>query len=191
MKELLPAFSPEDIRQFVYCPRIIYFRYVLRHRVTTSKKMKVGLNKHEKWKTRIKERKLGMTRYYGVHLDAPNIGLFGIIDAVDYDGKSATPIELKTGHWSSSGIHSHHKAQLMAECMLVENALLAEVNSGILRYEVKREDYTVNYTDGEKIWISNALSSMRDIVLNEVLPEPTDKSTKCIDCEYYGVCLKV
>ena len=153
--------------------------------------MKGGSKRHEKWKNRAKERQMDITRYFGVHLHSPNIGLFGILDAVDYDGKHAMPIELKTGHSSNLRISDHHRAQLMAECMLVESVLLAEVNSGILRYETKNEECKIEYNDEQRIWVFDMLSKMRNIVRQEIIPEPTSEDAKCTDCEYYAVCLKI
>ncbi|MFX1521406.1 MAG: hypothetical protein ACFFCD_15970 [Promethearchaeota archaeon] len=41
-------FSPEDVRQYVYCPRIIYFRYVDQTPVQMTIKMEKGVEDHEK-----------------------------------------------------------------------------------------------------------------------------------------------
>ncbi|MHA1808032.1 MAG: hypothetical protein ACXQTM_06470, partial [Methanosarcinales archaeon] len=46
----LPVFSVEDVRQFVYCPRIIYFRYVIRGIPRQTVKMRRGSDRHETWR---------------------------------------------------------------------------------------------------------------------------------------------
>jgi len=159
--------------------------------VIRSRKMQAGSMKHERWKNRSKLRHSELTRYFGAHLTAPDIGLFGILDALDYDGESAIPIELKTGHAPSSKIYDHHKAQLLTECLLAEVALTARVRSGIIIYENEKSEDSVKYGDNERVWVSHALSTMREIVSSEIIPEPTDIEAKCVDCEYMGVCRKI
>ncbi len=42
-----PFIGTEDIRQYLYCKRKLYFRYVLRAPMTPTYKMEFGKEKHE------------------------------------------------------------------------------------------------------------------------------------------------
>lgn len=186
--EILPMFSPEDIRQFVYCPRIIYFRYVLRARVMGTIKMKRGSRRHSKWKEKQIRRGENTDTYYGIFLENAGLGLFGLIDAIDYDGKVARPIELKTGKHSPSTVPQHHRGQIVAECVLVESCLQTTVDEGVVLYESSGNEVAIEMTDARRVWLLKTLEKMRQIVTEELIPSPLESSPKCTDCEYWAVC---
>ena len=186
---LLPTFTPEDIRQYDYCPRIIYHRYVLRLRRNRTYKMKLGTEHHEEWREKQIQRGTDCDRYFEIYLANPNVGLIGLLDAIDYDGKHATPIELKTGRPPIEGIYSHHKIQVLAQCFLVESCLKAEVSGGIVYYEASGQEISTPYSENERILIAETLKQMREIVSLEVVPERPPKPTKCIDCEFAPFCV--
>lgn len=184
-----PSFTPEDIRQFIYCPRIIYHRYVLRLARKKTYKMKRGIDDHERWKKRQIHRGTDTDRYFGIYLSNEEVGLIGVLDAIDYDGTSATPIELKTGKPPTNCIYPHHAAQILAQCFLVESCLKAHVTEGIVHYQKEKKEMRVSFNDCKRIFITDTLQQMRDIVLLEDIPERTEHLSKCVDCEFAAFCI--
>ncbi|MHA1209513.1 MAG: CRISPR-associated protein Cas4 [Candidatus Freyarchaeota archaeon] len=91
-------FTAEDIRQYAYCKRKPYFRYVLRKGFKPSVKMVRGDRVHqETCRAKRVERGGGTSRYYNVYLRSETLGLAAIIDYFEYDGKEITLVDVKTG----------------------------------------------------------------------------------------------
>jgi len=187
---VLPVFSVEDVRQFVYCPRIVYFRYVLRSIPRQTVKMRRGSQDHEKWRQRRIRRGEVSDRYFGLFFQCDDIGLCGLLDAVDYDGHIARPIELKTGKHPQGRLSEHHRAQVIAQCVLLERCLNLHVDGGVVVYSATGEEMFVSLTDESRIWLERTLEKMRKIVQEEVPPSVTT-SSKCVDCEYWQWCMRV
>ncbi|MBD3158306.1 MAG: CRISPR-associated protein Cas4 [Candidatus Lokiarchaeota archaeon] len=188
VKQLRPVFTPEDVRQFVYCPRIIYFRYVLKCRPGPSVKMRKGAEKHEDWRNRQIRQGKNMDRYFSIYLEDRSVGLKGLLDAVDYDGETARPVEMKTGRAPEGGIFENHRAQVVAECLLVEYALGADSDMGILVYEDADLEIKVDLNNPQRSWVHTLLQKMRELVITEYLPRPTRNERKCTDCEFWAYC---
>ncbi|TXT53664.1 MAG: putative CRISPR-associated protein Cas4 [Candidatus Thorarchaeota archaeon] len=186
--QITPIFSPEDIRQFVYCKRIIFFRYVVRSIPKISEKMKYGSRKHDEWKSRQIRRGEEKDRFFGMYYNNEGLGLFGLLDAIDFDGKKATPVEYKTGKGYVKEAPLHHKAQAMAECLLVESIRNVIVENALLVYKSSKSKISLDYGEAEREWILNVLEEMRKVVVEEIIPPPTDKYGKCVDCEYFPFC---
>ncbi len=187
----LPMFSVEDVRQFVYCPRIIYFRYVLRNIPQVSIKMRKGSKKHDQWRKRQIQRGESSDIFFGLFFKCEEIGLCGLLDAVEYDGETATPIELKTGTHFKNDVSAHHRAQVIAQCVLLESCLNVRVKQGIVIYSSSREQLKVDIGEEERAWLEKTLSRMRDIVFYEELPRVCESEAKCVDCEYWMWCFRV
>ncbi len=186
---LLPAFTPEDVRQFVYCPRIIYHRYVLRLKRVRTRKMAKGTDDHETWKRKQIRRGEDTDRYFGIYLSKPDIGMFGLLDAIDFDGVNASPIELKTGKAPTTQVFDHHRAQILAQCYLVESSLKAQVSDGAVYYQRNDSEIRIPYSAEDREFVASILGQMREIVISENLPERTQHSAKCVDCEFAPFCV--
>lgn len=184
----LPMFSIEDIRQFVYCPRIIYFRYVLRNIPRTTIKMRKGSDQHEIWRKRQIQRGNKSDIFFGLYFKSEEIGLCGLLDAIEFDGETAIPIELKTGSNFGDCVAPHHRAQIIAQCVLIESCLNVHVKHGIVLYSSSRNQFIVDFGDEERLWLEKTLSKMRDIVFFEEVPDVCDLEAKCTDCEYWAWC---
>ena len=182
-----PVFTAEDIRQYYYCKRIIFHRYVLRVRVRETYKMKKGREKHN-------------IHYIGnnydqnsrilknVYLFSESLGLVGMIDILVVNGDSAEIIELKMGDIGNSRMRDSHKAQLAAQAMLVEEVMGLRVHRiSVMDIDTgeSREVRLVNY---HREMVTSALEEMRWIVLKEIFPDPPENRGKCVDCEYKSIC---
>lgn len=186
----LPMFSVEDIRQYVYCPRIIYFRYVLRTIPLITIKMSKGADKHEDWRKRRMQRGDRSDIFFGLYYKSEELGLCGLLDAVEFDGEIAIPIELKTGTRVGEGPSPHHRAQVIAQCVLLEACLNVRAKQGRIIYSSTKDEFVVNVSEKERIWLSKVLAKMREIVFNEELPAVCTTEAKCVDCEYWRWCLR-
>lgn len=183
----LPIFSCEDIRQYYYCKRIIFFRYVLRVKVKPTYKMLKGAEKHSE------DIKRGIYSGYrvirNVYLRSDRLGLVGVIDLMVIDSNNDVIIvELKSGNVGVRVIRDSHKAQLACQAMLVEEEMGLRVRGiELLRigsWERKRISVTWYHRD----MVVRALNDMRLLVVNEVFPLDVDCGGKCVDCEFRKFC---
>lgn len=182
-------FSAEDVRQFAYCPRKIYYRYVLRNDWLISPKMKKGTELHEVLCRRRKNEKVGrVERYYNLRLQDDDLGLFALIDIVEWDGEEGRVIELKTGSHKGKQPNYPDKLQVVAEAILVEFAMGIPVTVGSVWYYKQDEmlDFEISYED--KLKVVDILKKMRKIVALELFPEIERPTKKCRDCECRRLC---
>ncbi|MBS7248621.1 MAG: CRISPR-associated protein Cas4 [Candidatus Freyarchaeota archaeon] len=176
-------FTAEDVRQYAYCKRKVYFRYVLRARVKPTVKMERGREEHLKLESR---RKRSGGAYFSMYLFSERLGLAGVVDYLKYEGGEVIPVEVKFGRWER--VYSGHYLQLAAHALLLEEHFGLDVVRGVIEYpdgEVVRE---VKITEKVKLKVIEVLSRIRRIVLEEEVPPPSLNASKCEGCEAYRVC---
>ncbi|MHA1606995.1 MAG: CRISPR-associated protein Cas4 [Candidatus Freyarchaeota archaeon] len=181
-------FTAEDVRQYAYCKRKIYFRYVLRARVKPTVKMERGREEHEKLEWRRKKRG-GGGKYFSVYLSSERLGLAGVVDYFDYGGGEVVPVEVKFG--GGERIYADHYLQLVAEALLLEDCFGVRVEKGIIEYPDKGIRREVKITDGARLKVLKILDDIRRIVRDEVPPSSGWSQAKCEACEVYRVCRQV
>ncbi len=191
----VPMFTAEDVRQFFYCPRVIYFRYVMRVRVRPTVKMDRGKKIHaEKYRPKKYEREGRVERYYNVYLSSERLGLVCLIDMLEVEGDEVRIVEVKTGRVAESGeISEHHRAQVIAQVLVVEDVLGRDVRRVAVKYEGEEGSETVwlEVSEAEKAKVMRALERMREVIVMEDIPEPTPIRGRCVDCEYRVYCSDV
>ncbi|MEA2070211.1 MAG: CRISPR-associated protein Cas4 [Asgard group archaeon] len=181
-------FSAEDFRQYYYCPRIIYFRYVSRIQPRQTYKMKKGQEYHQrKVRRKTQSQKGNLTINYNVFLEDTDLGICALFDAIAFKGeKECYPIEYKTGKIHDT-IPKHHQIQLLAQAIILENTFNREVKQVEIRYKgEKRFVQPISYQEMEKVLQLH--HEMLLLVQDEVLPKPTTIPQKCVDCEFWLHC---
>lgn len=183
-------FTAEDIRQYAYCKRKPYFRYVLRKGFKPSVKMVRGDRVHqETCRAKRVERGGGTSRYYNVYLRSETLGLAAIIDYFEYDGKEITLVDVKTG--PSDKIPKGYYLQMAALALLVEVCLDVPIRSVQIRYEDEKKTRRLEITVQAKLTVLRILRELREMVENETIPPPTTNPKKCTDCEAWKICRRV
>lgn len=182
-------FTAEDIRQYAYCKRIPYFKYVLKTRVYPTVKMNRGSQIHEvECRAKRTEIKENVTRYYNFYLQSEFLGLSALIDYFQYDGQNIVPVDVKTGKRASEKLQLGHYLQIVAQSLLVEVCFGVTVKYAIIKYTNTNEERKVEITTQAKLTVLRILTQMRKMVEEETMPPPTSNSGKCTDCEYWKVC---
>jgi len=183
--------TAEDLRQHVYCPRILFFRHVRHITPIRTFKMVRGVEKHEedlrKKGTRI-EKEGTVTRYYNVRILDAKLGLLGVLDYFEVTGGLTFPVELKTGQVDRTPLPPHHRVQLAAQALLLE-ALTGEpvIKAKAVYVDAKEEvEYAVELEDKGRVL--RALDEIRAMVAREEIPNPTPFTGRCVDCEFWNYC---
>ncbi|PRX21216.1 CRISPR-associated Cas4 family exonuclease [Orenia metallireducens] len=180
-----------DIKQYMYCKRIIYFTYCMPIIRKKTYKMKYGKREHDR-NDRL-EPKRTLKRYgleagekrYGVELISKRLGLRGKMDLLIVQEKKYIPVELK---YSTRDPGLHHKYQLSAYCLLVEDQYKTRVRKGIIHLIPRKDTFEVEITANLRRKVKDIIKGIRELIDSEELPPPVKEQGKCKDCEYYNFC---
>jgi CRISPR-associated exonuclease Cas4 len=183
-----------DVRQWTYCPRVLYFTYVIPVGKKPTFKMEYGKQQHAS--VQALERRRLLKRYgleraqrlFNLHLSSPALGLSGTIDMVFKDGEYYYPVEFKH---SRRDYFPNHKMQLAAYAALLEDVLGAIVPFGFIHNSWSGRTYRIEFTAALRAELEAALQAIQQMVRSERMPEPTPQRAKCVDCEFRNWCADV
>lgn len=185
-------FTVSDIKQYFYCPRIIYFIYVVPVKpvVSTTAKMEMGKERHERISNLEKRRTLkafGLSsgqREFRLSLYSEQLGLSGILDMAIFQKRRVFPVEFKN---SFQKPWLNHTCQLAAYALLLEDLRSLPADEGFV--------YLIPQKKAERIPLKRAKSRIRNVLLeldamvrDQFIPEPTHKRGRCVDCELLRYC---
>ena len=182
-----------DLKQYVYCPRILYFHTVLPDIRPLTYKMEAGIAAHQQAERREKRRLL---RTYGLQsgerafnvplLDA-DLGLSGEIDMVITTPNLCIPVDYK----ASQKVGPHFKLQLMAYGRLLEMNMQQPslpITHGFLYMIPLRKAVKVAFTSHLRRKLDQALTTIKTIVTQQAMPAPTNQNGRCVNCEFRRFC---
>ncbi|MGM0471878.1 MAG: CRISPR-associated protein Cas4 [Bacillota bacterium] len=180
-----------DIKQFIYCPRIIYFTYCMPLNIKQTFKMKHGKDEHRRSKNLSSRRTL--QRYglqkgkekFEIDLDSQRLGISGKLDMLVINDQLYTPIELK---YSTRRPGLNHKYQLIAYSLLVEEEYQTTINQGLIHLIPPKETFTIEITVQLKTEVKQVITQIIELIETERMPDSVAESNKCIDCEYRNFC---
>lgn len=184
-------FRVSDIRQYIYCPRVIYFNYVLPVPRRRTVKMEVGREAHldfaelEKRRTLAKYRLAEGERVFGMPLTCSSMGLTGVLDMLIVSPAGHFPVEFKN---TSGGMGLHHKYQLVAYAMMVEKSLGRPVRMGFIYVIPTKRVFPVTIHAGARTHVLRVLGAMTNIVNAQKMPPVTRSQSRCRDCEFKNYC---
>ena len=187
------TFRVVDLKQYIYCPRILYYQTVLPEIRPITYKMEAGIAAHQLEEGREKRRSL---RTYGVqtgarHFNAPlfsvELGLSGEIDLLIETADEYIPVDYK----AAKIVGAHYKLQLMAYGRLVELVPPngpKPVTRGFLYLIPQRTAVAVSFTRRLRSQLDEAISQLQTIARAQRMPEPTAQPRRCVDCEFRRFC---
>ncbi len=181
-----------DLKQYIYCPRIIYFYYVLPIPRRVTRKMEYG--KMEHLEINRLEKRRGLKAYgllegkrdFQVFLQSSRLGLHGLLDMViTTEGRQVYPVEFKH---SVSKYGLHQKYQLAAYAMLLEESYRKPVRYGFLYLIPSKSAVPIEITTGMREYVKKALSAVRNVIAGERIPGYVRSKNRCTDCEFKNYC---
>ncbi|MHA1148575.1 MAG: CRISPR-associated protein Cas4 [Promethearchaeota archaeon] len=189
---LMPYIGTEDIRQYKYCKRKLFFRYILNAPMKKTYKMEVGQEKHmELQLLKEKSKDKSVDKYFNIYLTDHELSLVGLIDYFEFDGDEAYPVEIKSGHIIyDKGVSSPDISQAIAQALLIErnfNFLVKKVKIAYIKEE-KIVDYTISIED--KLKIIKVIREVQNMLFSEQMPPPIEFEGRCSDCECRSYCLR-
>lgn len=179
-----------DLKQYIYCPRVVYFTYVCPVEKKLTRKMVYGSEAHleldrlEKRRTFKRYNFKEGERKFHTSLYSPRLGLEGRLDMHIVAGKEIFPVEFKHSAHSPS---LNHKYQLVAYAMLLEDVYNKPVRYGFI-CNTSGLVVPLEITPNSRVFVKEMLEKMRLLVSSESMPKRASHKTKCIDCEFHNFC---
>ncbi|MGI6092431.1 MAG: CRISPR-associated protein Cas4 [Veillonellaceae bacterium] len=180
-----------DIKQYIYCPRIIYFLYVCPVNKKTTYKMQAGKEEHfildklERRRTLKRYNLESGERVFHAWLNSPRLGLQGKLDLHIISGKDYFPVEFK---FTTRGASLNHKYQLISYALLLEDSFKCNIRFGLLYLVPTQTIIPIEITPNSRLFVHEIIDRIREIVKSERMPEKQKKTEKCRDCEYLRFC---
>jgi CRISPR-associated exonuclease Cas4 len=190
-------FTVTDLKQYTYCPRIVYYHHCLPAVRPVTYKMEAGIEAGAAEETRELRRSLrpyGLRRgerHLDVALSSEGWGLRGRADLViDTDDNSSgtrelIPVDFKL---SPGRLGANIRLQLVAYGLLLEEAWGAPSRRGFVYFIPRRRATEVSFTPELRARFEASLGVMRDIVERERMPPPTRSRARCEVCEFRRFC---
>lgn len=182
-----------DLKQYDYCPRILYYHTVLPDIRPLTYKMEAGIVAHQQAEKREKRRLLrtyGLQsgeRAFNVSVMDADLGLSGNIDMVITTLNGCIPVDYK----ASQKAAPHFKLQLMAYGRLLEKNMQPAsipVTHGFLYMIPLRKAIRVPFTSHLRRKLDRALKEIKEIATQQQMPAPTNRNGRCVNCEFRRFC---
>ena len=189
-----------DLKQWRYCPRIVWYRHCLPQIRPVTSLMRQGIAAHEDEVAREERRSLrlyGLTvgeRAFDLRLHSAPLGLRGRLDLAIATPDRASPgatgvvIEYK---YSEAAAGAHFKLQLAAYALLLEEAWGLPVPVGFLYQIPLRRAERVPITAALRRQVAATSAAIHRAIATEALPPPPASRRPCVTCEFRRFCADV
>jgi len=186
-----------DLKQYTYCPRILFYRYCLPDIRPLTFLMEEGIRQHEQEEVREDRRSL---RHYGLKegerefhtiICSETLGFVGCMDMVIVTPSRASQnaeaivVEYK---YSEQRAGAYFKLQLATYALLIEEAWKLPVTWGYIYSIPLRKAEQVLITPRLKKQVIQTTEAIRQTVACEVMPSPPAKQQRCLSCEFRRFC---
>lgn len=184
-------FTVTDLKQYSYCPRIVFYEQCLPRLRPRTHNMDMGREEHNSEQKRAARRTL--TKYeveagrreFNVALTSHRYHLRGLVDEVVYsESGQITPID----HKLTNKISANHKLQLAAYALMLEESTGKAVSRGFVYLIESGKLVEVVITPSLRQQVTDLLGALFETVVQERMPTPTTVVTRCVNCEFRRFC---
>lgn len=185
------VFTVTDLKQFAYCPRIVYYTYCLPLLRPQTYKMRESQHAHEEETLREERRSLrayGLPdgeRRFDVLLCSRRLGLRGRVDLVIQTAQELIPVDYKLTE-NAPGVH--FRLQLAAYGLMLAESELLPVRRGFIYAIPLRQAQEVRFTGPLMRQVEILTEAMRQMVALERIPAPPPRRGRCQACEFRRFC---
>ena len=190
-------FEVTDLKQYVACPRIVYYRYCLPKVRPITGLMEEGTLRHDEEDEREERRSL---RNYGLsegeripHLSlrSTELRLTGRLDlAIATPSPEAANAEgiVVEYKFSEQKAGPHFALQLAAYALLLEEVWNIPVKRGYIYSIPLRKAEAIPITSHLRKKVVQTVQSIQRIVDSELMPPPPSTQYRCVTCEFRRFC---
>lgn len=183
-----------DLKQFAYCPRIVFYNYVMPVDRKPTFKMEHGKSAEEvidKLESRRTLKEYGLDqgkRYFHHSIFSEKLGLSGKIDLLIECPAGIFPVDFK---FTAGGVRKNHIAQLAGYALILEDVYQRSVDKGFVFLIPEEKVEGIDLTDPVKTDALAMIETIRASIIQELLPDPTPWRSRCVDCEFRNYCRDV
>jgi CRISPR-associated exonuclease Cas4 len=190
-------FEVTDLKQWTYCPRVLYYRYCLPEIRPITDLITAGIASHRDEAGREERRSLrtyGLTvgeRAFDVGLRSAVLGLRGRLDlAIALPDRAAPGAEAIVVEYKDSEKPAgpHFKLQLAAYALLLEEAWDLQVRRGFIYSIPLRQSEIISITPALRQKVRQTVEAMRAAVNGERMPDAPRSRRPCVSCEFRRFC---
>ena len=180
-----------DLKQWAYCPRIVYYERFLPGAGKPTAKMREAVfaqDRIESLEMRRSLRKYGWEdaeRRFGMWLRDEALGLSGRLDLALVAGERAAVVDFKL---TSGEPGENHRMQLAGYALLVEGALGLTCTDGFLYRIPDDRVFPIELTAELRDRVRAAVGAIGELERSEILPAATTVRARCAECEYANYC---
>ena len=189
--DLIPV---TDLKQWAYCPRVVYYHRVMPAPARPTYKMKEGLAAQdliESLETRRKLREYrldGARRRFGLWLENKELGLAGKIDLLLEAEDEIAVVDFKL---TSGEPGRNHRVQLAGYSLLAEAAFGLPARRAFLYRIPDNRIFSEPVTEELRQAVNTAVVDIRRTGESQWCPEPTEVRGRCVECEFANYCADV
>lgn len=191
------TFRVSDLKQYFYCPRVVYYHICLPGVRPTTFKMRDGAE--QGLAERQREERRSLKRYglrhgecfFDLPLSSARLGLRGRLDmAIRTDDNTQGETEaIAVDYKATPGrTVAHFALQVVAYGMLLEELWGAPARRGFLYLIPARRARQVPITAESRARVIAAVEDMTDIALHQRMPAAPRQRAKCAICEFRRFC---
>lgn len=185
-----------DLKQWTYCPRVVYYRYCLPDIRPVTDLMEAGIASHTDESGREERRSLrtyGLTageRMFDLGLRSAQLGLRGRLDLAIVVPNQAAGTEAIVVEYKESEMvdRPHFRLQLAAYALLLEETLKLPVRRGFLYSIPQRRAEPVMITPALRQKVTATAAALRQVVEGERMPASPASRRPCVSCEFRRFC---
>jgi CRISPR-associated exonuclease Cas4 len=180
-----------DLRQYLYCPRVVYYSYVVPVRRVETFSMREGRAAEMEHARLERRRTLGRyglfegERRYAVSLRCHALGITGIVDEVIDSPSGPLPVDVK---FTEGRVAFGHQVQLAVYAMALEEESGRDVPRGFIHLVPGRRVVAVAIDEKLRAATRDTARRVRKIVNTDAFPAPADRIAKCDGCELRFFC---
>ncbi len=179
------------IRQYIFCPRVVYFLEVLNIPKVSPVWVKEGENHHKKQAELFKRRTL--SRFHlenalfksNINLSYEDFNFYGICDGLIISDKNIYPVEIKL-HGTKP--RKAQKMQLIAYGILAEKIYEKDFNLGFIVFEKNAKTIPIEVDEKQKKELISLVEKIIEMIKKEKLPYSDATEEKCTQCEFENYC---
>jgi CRISPR-associated exonuclease Cas4 len=188
-------FTVTDLKQYTYCPRVVFYTYCLPLLRPTTYKMESGIAAHERAGKRERRRTLAAygleegKRHFDVEVASQELGLRGRVDVAIEVGEGEerewVPVDYKQ---TTRRTGRHIRRQLAAYGMMLEETWGGTARRGFVYSLVTRKTEEIALTARLRGEVRSVVGAMREMVAREAMPGPPGSRRPCVNCEFRRFC---
>lgn len=190
-----------DVKNYIYCPRVVYFKRVMGLEPMLGAQQMRSLERHSRVEA-LDRRRVGAVFYskelrraeklFDVAVTSHRLKASSRIDCVVKVRGRLIPVEYKFTRSRRGEAYPDHKYQLAFHALLLEELSGKPVILGYIYYVDEGLVIRVKITEEMKRYVKKLIKAIRSMVHNERLPRVKTNPRKCTGgCGYGYLCQRV